>query len=575
MMLITYRNYIHSFQRWKCGPYNVPISCARGCLARQTRGRMASRAPPPALSANGDEDEDDGEAPVAGKAMRVERLLANLGYGKRRECQMLVKKGRVTTRDGGKLKVGDKVCWGDVVLDGEDLDSPSPLLVALHKPVGYVVTSPDDENIPDPVVYDLLPYRYGGPVSPFCKYTVPDLDLMQHVASPLVRPGVLGHGPDVQPEIFGIHTTGSRFARRRPFLSCVGRLDKDTSGLLLLTDDGTLLHRINSPRRGIWKVYVATLANPMTPKQADAAARKFASGSLILEGDYTPLLPAKVEFTEERTARVAICEGRYHQVRRMFAAVGHKVVALHRVSVGGLSLGPLPEGEWRYLTSLELQLVFEGPSAEEILGTAAADVTAASAAISASSSGGAEVQGDRETITSTRTSSSGGGSGGGGAVTAGVAPGDGRRLTKKEKKKGPKRDGLRNSQEKGRAAAEEEEDLEGEEEDVADFELLPYDSTVHDKGMFLEEETEDEDSGLRRSHRRQQRRGPTVRQGTVQDARAGNMDEQLDPATYGISYGDEAADVVMSSGAGGGVRKYRDGARWRRRRDALRQMLPS
>ncbi|GIL75870.1 hypothetical protein Vretimale_5580 [Volvox reticuliferus] len=524
MMLITYRNYIHSFQRWKCGPYNVPISCARGCLARQTRGRMASRAPPPALSANGDEDEDDGEAPVAGKAMRVERLLANLGYGKRRECQMLVKKGRVTTRDGGKLKVGDKVCWGDVVLDGEDLDSPSPLLVALHKPVGYVVTSPDDENIPDPVVYDLLPYR---------------------------------------------------FARRRPFLSCVGRLDKDTSGLLLLTDDGTLLHRINSPRRGIWKVYVATLANPMTPKQADAAARKFASGSLILEGDYTPLLPAKVEFTEERTARVAICEGRYHQVRRMFAAVGHKVVALHRVSVGGLSLGPLPEGEWRYLTSLELQLVFEGPSAEEILGTAAADVTAASAAISASSSGGAEVQGDRETITSTRTSSSGGGSGGGGAVTAGVAPGDGRRLTKKEKKKGPKRDGLRNSQEKGRAAAEEEEDLEGEEEDVADFELLPYDSTVHDKGMFLEEETEDEDSGLRRSHRRQQRRGPTVRQGTVQDARAGNMDEQLDPATYGISYGDEAADVVMSSGAGGGVRKYRDGARWRRRRDALRQMLPS
>ncbi|GLI65502.1 hypothetical protein VaNZ11_009050 [Volvox africanus] len=520
-MFITYRGYVNSCQRLNYGAGSVPFLCARECLVRQTRGRKASSVPQAALYAKNDEEEEDGDAPVAGKAMRVERLLANLGYGKRRECQVLVKKGRVTTRDGGQLKVGDKVCWGDVVLDGEALDPPSPLLVALHKPVGYVVTSPDDENIPDPVVYDLLPYR---------------------------------------------------FARRRPFLSSVGRLDKDTSGLLLLTDDGTLLHRINSPRRGIWKVYVATLADPMTLKQAEAAVRKFASGSLVLEGDYTPLLPAKVEFTGERTARVAICEGRYHQVRRMFAAVDNKVVALQRVSVGGLSLGPLPEGEWRHLTPLELQLVFGEPSAEDMLRAAPNDDIPAS---SSARSEGVEVL-QRDGGTTASSSSASGGDGG--AVTAGSGavrgPRDGPRLTKKEKKKGPKKDGVKKSQQKGRAIAEEEDDTEGE-EDVADFELLPYESTTMQNELGLEEVTDEQDSGLRFSHRRQQRRGLTIRQGTMQDAREGSADEQLDPATYGISYDDEAADVVISSSAGGGVRKYRDGARWRRRRDAFRQMLPS
>ncbi|GLC33148.1 hypothetical protein PLESTM_000029900 [Pleodorina starrii] len=500
-----------------------------------------------ARSAGGeDDDDDDGDAPVAGKALRVERLLANLGYGKRRECQVLVKKGRVTTRDGGKLKVGDKVAWGDVVLDGEELDPPSPLLVALHKPTGYVVTSPDDENIPDPVVYDLLPYR---------------------------------------------------FARRRPFLSCVGRLDKDTSGLLLLTDDGTLLHRINSPRRGIWKVYEATLADPMTPRQAEVVARKFASGSLVLEGDYTPLLPAKLERTGERTARVAICEGRYHQVRRMFAAVGNKVLALHRVSVGALTLGSLPEGEWRQLTPQELQLVFEGPTAEEILGqqppaaagggggggggggrrAAAVSAAAAAAGVGAASDGAddgvaapsaaavAARDGGAEASTSTR--------GGRGSGSSGGSSGEGeRRLTKKEKKKGRK-DAAKG---KGRAAAAEEAD-EGDEEEEEDFELLPYDDG-DDTAADLDPEDDGEGghrAGGKGRRRPLRRAAPKVRQGTVQDAPEGSLDEQLDPATYGISYDDEAADVIMSAGAGGGVRKYRDGDRWRRRREALRQMLPS
>ncbi|PNH11086.1 Ribosomal small subunit pseudouridine synthase A, partial [Tetrabaena socialis] len=354
-----------------------PVSAAAAAVGGERAGPNA-----------GDDDDGDDDAPVAGKAFRVERLLANLGYGKRRECQTLVKKGNVTRRDGGKLKVGDKVCWGDVVLEGEELDPPSPMLVALHKPIGYVVTSPDDENITDPVVYDMLPYRFG---------------------------------------------------RRRPFLSCVGRLDKDTSGLLLLTDDGTLLHRINSPRRGIWKVYEAKLAEVMTPKQAEAASRKFASGTLMLEGDFTPLLPASLELVGERTARVAICEGRYHQVRRMFAAVGHKVVALHRVSVGGLALGSLPEAEWRFLTPQDLAMVFEGPTAEDILGAARGGGDALPSSSSGKGGGGGSLPaggGAAERDGTAGASSSGSASGEGSSAAAAQSGGD--RLTKKEKKRGKK-----------------------------------------------------------------------------------------------------------------------------------------
>jgi 16S rRNA pseudouridine516 synthase len=132
---------------------------------------------------------------------------------------------------------------------------------------------------------------------------------------------------------------------RDPALSTVGRLDRDTSGLLLFTDDGALLHRIISPKSNVPKVYEATLANDL---RGDEAAT-FASGTLLLESETTPLLPAELEVLAPRKARLTLHEGRYHQVRRMFAAVGNHVEALHRVSVGGLALGDLPAGEWRML----------------------------------------------------------------------------------------------------------------------------------------------------------------------------------------------------------------------------------
>jgi 16S rRNA pseudouridine516 synthase len=134
----------------------------------------------------------------------------------------------------------------------------------------------------------------------------------------------------------------------------VGRLDRDTSGLLLLTDDGALLHRIVSPKSQLPKVYEATLAEDL---RGDEAAL-FASGTLMLDGETQALAPATLTQLEPRRAQIATIEGRYHQVRRMFAAVGNHVHSLHRVSIGGLGLGELAPGAWRLLTPADLAALF-------------------------------------------------------------------------------------------------------------------------------------------------------------------------------------------------------------------------
>ena len=174
--------------------------------------------------------------------------------------------------------------------DGEALDPPQGLLLMLHKPVGVTCSSKD----PGRIVYDLLP---------------------------------------------------PRFRSRNPALSTVGRLDRDTSGLLLLTDEGQFLHRIIAPKSKLAKVYRATLAEDL---RGDEIAT-FASGTLMLDGEKSPLLPAELEVLGARSSRLTLHEGRYHQVRRMFAAVGNHVDALHRERVGGLTLGDLPDGQWRAL----------------------------------------------------------------------------------------------------------------------------------------------------------------------------------------------------------------------------------
>ncbi|MCE8027294.1 pseudouridine synthase [Billgrantia desiderata] len=131
-------------------------------------------------------------------------------------------------------------------------------------------------------------------------------------------------------------------------LQTVGRLDVDTTGLVLLTDDGQWAHRVTSPRRRCAKVYRATLAEPLTGDALRAAIARFEEG-LLLDGEEKPTLPAELVMRSDRDAELTLYEGRYHQVKRMFAAIGNHVTALHRESVGPLTLGSLGPGQWREL----------------------------------------------------------------------------------------------------------------------------------------------------------------------------------------------------------------------------------
>lgn len=143
----------------------------------------------------------------------------------------------------------------------------------------------------------------------------------------------------------------------------VGRLDRDATGLVLLTDDGAWSHRITSPRRRCAKVYRVHLAEPLA---ADAAAH-FARG-VQLKSEKRPCLPAELEILGNHEARVTLHEGRYHQVKRMFAALGNRVISLHREAIGGLWLDPaLPPGAWRAL-SLEEANALGGLSPSKIEG---------------------------------------------------------------------------------------------------------------------------------------------------------------------------------------------------------------
>lgn len=137
---------------------------------------------------------------------------------------------------------------------------------------------------------------------------------------------------------------------KRDRLHTVGRLDVDTTGLLLVTDDGQWTHRVISPRHQCDKVYLATLAEPI---EEDAIAL-FAAG-VQLDGEDRPTLPAVLEIIDPHTARLTIQEGKYHQVKRMFASLGNRVLTLHRERIGMLALDAgLEPGESRYLTDAEV-----------------------------------------------------------------------------------------------------------------------------------------------------------------------------------------------------------------------------
>ena len=147
-----------------------------------------------------------------------------------------------------------------------------------------------------------------------------------------------------------------RWRHRIPALSTIGRLDKETSGLLLITDDGVLLHKIISPKNHVKKVYLVDVADPLPKDAVDI----FASGALMLRGDSKPLASAELKIIDPKRAWVTITEGRYHQVRRMFAAIGNRVVRLHRTQIGALKLpDTLHQSSWKNLSPRDVSSIFD------------------------------------------------------------------------------------------------------------------------------------------------------------------------------------------------------------------------
>ena len=226
------------------------------------------------------------------KPERVDRLLSRLGYCSRADAKRWVKDARVTV-DGVPVARHDvkvlPTAEGGVRIDDQPPDHPDGLIAVLHKPKGVVCSHDEREG---PNVYGLLPPRWRN---------------------------------------------------RNPSVEAVGRLDKDTTGLLLLTDDGALSHRLTSPKKNVWKTYEVTLDADVPLDAVEA----FAAGTLVLEGETKPCRPARLllDKRDRKRCELRLTEGKFHQVKRMMRSVGCEVLELHRARFGGLTLGETKEGD--------------------------------------------------------------------------------------------------------------------------------------------------------------------------------------------------------------------------------------
>ena len=222
---------------------------------------------------------------------RLDQLLSACGYCSRSEARLWVRGGRVVVNGQPARAFDQKARPAEVQVDGEPVDSPEGILVLLHKPAGYVCSHDAKEG---PRVFDLVPKRW---------------------------------------------------LKRNPPVTTVGRLDKDATGALVITDQGELVHRWTSPKRHVAKLYEVTVDKDLETRLIDT----FASGELRLDEEPKPCLPAKLEIVNAREAKLELTEGKYHQVKRMFASQGWTVTRLHRSRFGEYELGDLPVGQWRTL----------------------------------------------------------------------------------------------------------------------------------------------------------------------------------------------------------------------------------
>jgi 16S rRNA pseudouridine516 synthase len=232
-------------------------------------------------------------------SVRLDQFIANSSELSRKDAKRAIGRKRVSV--DGEIVTTPNVKIPDtsrVILDGEPLALPTELYLMLYKPEGYVSATRDGEH---PTVVDLLPAELA----------------------------------------------------RRTGLHIAGRLDLDTTGLLLLTTDGQWSHRLTSPRHDCRKVYRVSLDQPL-----DTTGQEQLEKGLMLEGEDKPTLPADVHKLEDRLIELTIGEGRYHQVKRMLAAVSNHVIGLHRQQVGAIRLDTgLEPGQFRVLTQEEIDSV--------------------------------------------------------------------------------------------------------------------------------------------------------------------------------------------------------------------------
>jgi len=226
---------------------------------------------------------------------RLDKFLCDCGIGTRSQVKVILKASRVTVNGIVVKDAAQKIQEDAAVLfDGEPVAKEGRVVLMMNKPAGFVTAT---EDAHERTVMELLPSEYRSRVKP------------------------------------------------------VGRLDKQTEGLLLFTDDGDLLHRLISPKKEVEKIYYAKHEGTASGEDVKA----FAEGLTLRDG--TVCLPAKLESLGAGESRITVCEGKYHQVRRMMASRNMTVLYLERQAEGGLSLGNLPRGEVRKLSDLEISLL--------------------------------------------------------------------------------------------------------------------------------------------------------------------------------------------------------------------------
>ena len=221
---------------------------------------------------------------------RIDAHLSTLGYCTRSEAKKFMKIYEVFVKDVRVFDPSLKAYHNDIKINDEALD-PETITILLNKPSGYICSHNDAGSL----IYSLLPDRWN---------------------------------------------------RRNPKISTVGRLDVDTTGAIILTDDGDLNHKLTSPKSDVSKIYEVTLAQELRGDEKEI----FESGTLMLNGETKPLLSAKLEIITPTFVKIEICEGRYHQVKRMFGAVGNKVIKLHRSKFGNFNVNDLKEGSYKTIT---------------------------------------------------------------------------------------------------------------------------------------------------------------------------------------------------------------------------------